>query len=149
MFFSHWAVWLWETLGGRGLSLGRARSPCTWAGLWLHQWSWSCANPSAGTCPMPALPFALPPYTAAMDCLQPTAVTIFVALPQKEKGFCFTGEIKLSGVSTGSSIGLHKPALSWAPGWVGSWEKQPKSLQASPVSGIHTSCSPHQPLGIP
>lgn len=61
---------------------------------------------------MPALPLAVPPYTAAMDCLQPTAVTVFVALPPKEEGFCFTGEIELSGVSTGSAIGLHKPAMS-------------------------------------
>lgn len=62
---------------------------------------------------MPALlPARLPPFPAAMDGLQPTALTVFVALPQKEGSFCFTGELELSGSSTGSAFCLCQPALS-------------------------------------
>lgn len=62
------------------------------------------SNPSGGTCPRPALlPARLPPFPAAMDGLLPTALAVFVALPQKEGGFCLTGELELSGGSTGAA----------------------------------------------
>lgn len=38
-----------------------------------------------------------------MDGLLPTALAVFVALPQKEGGFCLTGELELSGGSTGAA----------------------------------------------
>lgn len=52
-----------------------------------------------------------------MDGLLPTALAVFVALPQKEGGFCLTGELELSGGSTGAASASASTELNtW---WVG------------------------------
>lgn len=104
------------------------------------------SNPSGGMCPMSVL--ALPPYPAAMDYLQPTAVTVFVAMPKKEEGFCGDG----SQWSFNGVCHLPPPASTepntW---WAGFLRKtQRKSSQTSPMPGSHTLNVAHtQQLGIP